>query len=298
MEQPRLIAISGATGIGKTAIAIAIATKLKAEIISFDSRQIYRELCIGVARPSDEELRVIPHHLIAYKSILDAYTAHHFVQDCEAIFSQNISNHKTYILCGGTGLYLRALEYGLDDLPSIRPNTIANIEEEMRLYGIEKLQNRLQAIDAISYNTIDISNPRRLQRILGLWDEHRMIYSQYITQNNTPRYTIQQIVLDMPRPLLYQRIDSRVDMMIANGLLDEVQNLYPHRHLKALHTVGYQEIFDYLENKITKEEAIDKIKQHSRNYAKRQITWNKKYLANALWIDPREATIDSILDKL
>jgi len=285
---PNFIAISGPTGVGKTVMAIALTKEIDAEIISFDSRQIYHELKIGVARPSNEELNQVKHHLIAHRSIQESYSAQDFVNEFYQL-TQNEQDAKNYILVGGTGFYLQAVENGLDDLPDISQNTREKIQVEFNEKGIEYLQNRLKEIDSKSFATIDIQNPRRVQRILELWDEHKLVYSDLI-QNKSSKieYSIKHIVLDIPRTLLYERINFRVDEMIGDGLMDEVKSLIPYRHLNALNTVGYKELFDYFDGKLSLEEAIDKIKQHSRNYAKRQITWNKKFLASALWINHLE----------
>lgn len=290
----KIIAISGPTGVGKTKIAVALAEEINAEIISFDSRQIYKELNIGVARPSQEELHRVKHHLIAHKSIHDSYSAQDFANDANAILSD--SHH--YILVGGTGFYLRALEFGLDELPDISKETRAKITNEYETFGLLHLQNRLKEIDEESYYTIDIENPRRIQRIIELWEEHKLVYSEIIGTLDTKKREIQHIVLDIPREELYHRINIRVDDMVENGLLDEAKALFPNRNLNALNTVGYKELFDYFDSTMPLDTAIDKIKQHTRNYAKRQITWNRKYLKDAHWINPTENGALQMIQKI
>lgn len=301
MHPRQLIAISGPTGIGKTKVAIELAKRINAEIISFDSRQIYQELNIGVARPNILELREVQHHLIAHKSIHDKYSAQDFVNDFQKITNNEQQITNSYILVGGTGFFLYALEHGLDELPDISEETRNRIQFEFDKKGLEYLQNKVKEIDPESYRTMEITNPRRLQRILEIWEETGEVYSELISRKDAKAHfnsSIKNIVLDIPREILYERIERRVDEMIEDGLIEEVKGLYPHRHLNALNTVGYKELFDFFEGKCNLNEAIDKIKQHTRNYAKRQITWNKKYLKDATWINPLETTSENILKSL
>lgn len=297
METPKIISISGPTGIGKTKVAIELAKKLNAEIISFDSRQIYSELRIGVARPSESELAEVKHHLIAHKSIHDKYSAQDFVKEVYEIISNEEIRNKNYILVGGTGFFLFALENGLDELPDISDKTRKKVQRELDEKGLEFIQNRVKEIDPKSFETMEITNPRRLQRILEIWEETGEVYSELITRDSRMNgnkdgiqnlLEIKNIVLDIPREILYDRINQRVDMMIENGLEEEVKENISNRDLNALNTVGYKELFQFFDGEIDLDEAIDKIKQHSRNYAKRQITWNRKYLKNALWFNHLE----------
>jgi tRNA dimethylallyltransferase len=305
MDRPKLVSISGPTGIGKTKLAIELAKKLNAEIISFDSRQIYSELSIGVARPSEEELAKVKHHLIGHKSIHDKYSAQDFVKEVESIKSK-VKSQKPLILVGGTGFFLFALENGLDVFPDISEATRAKVQQEFEINGIEFLQNRVQEIDPKSYEIMEKDNPRRLQRIVEIWEETRDVYSELVSRDSTmhgndgkklSQLEIKNIVLDIPREILYERINLRVDEMIKYGLIEEAKHYFPDRNLNALNTVGYKELFAYFDGEMSLEEAIDKIKQHTRNYAKRQITWNKKYLADALWVNPlSENTFQTIVD--
>jgi tRNA dimethylallyltransferase len=307
MNRPKLVAISGPTGIGKTKLAIELAKKLNAEIISFDSRQIYSELSIGVARPSEEELAEVKHHLIGHKSIHEKYSAQDFVKEVESIKSK-VKSQKPLILVGGTGFFLFALENGLDELPDISEATRVKVQQEFDQYGLESMQARVKEIDPQSYSQMEITNPRRLQRIIEIWEETGDVYSELIARKDAKTQSIEgeslclsgkikNIVLDIPREILYERINQRVDTMIKYGLVEEAKHYYPHRNLNALNTVGYKELFAYFDGEMNLEEAIDKIKQHSRNYAKRQITWNKKYLKDALWVHPlSENTIQTIVD--
>jgi tRNA dimethylallyltransferase len=302
-----LFSISGPTGIGKTKLAIELAKKLGAEIISFDSRQIYSELSIGVARPSEEELAEVKHHLIGHKSIHEKYSAQDFVKEVESIKSK-VKSQKPLILVGGTGFFLYALENGLDELPDISEKTRDKVHQEFQEKGLEFIQKRVREIDPISYSTMEITNPRRLQRIVEIWEETGEIYSELIARKGAETQSsedealclngkIKNIVLEIPRDILYDRINRRVEEMLQYGLVEEAKHYLPNRDLNALNTVGYKELFSYFDGDMTLDEAIDKIKQHSRNYAKRQITWNKKYLANALWVNPKEVdVVQKIID--
>lgn len=301
----RFISISGPTGIGKTKLAIELAKKLNAEVISFDSRQIYSELSIGVARPSEEELAEVKHHLIGHKSIHEKYSAQDFVKEVESIKSK-VKSQKPLILVGGTGFFLFALENGLDELPDISEATRVKVQQEFDQYGLESMQARVKEIDPQSYSQMEITNPRRLQRIIEIWEETGDVYSELVSRDarihgndggKQSQLEIKNIVLDIPREILYERINQRVDEMIKYGLIEEAKHYLPNRELNALNTVGYKELFAYFDGEISMEEAIDKIKQHTRNYAKRQITWNKKYLKDALWVDPfSENIIQTIVD--
>lgn len=305
MNLPKLVAISGPTGIGKTKLAIELAKKLNAEIISFDSRQIYSELNIGVARPSEEELAEVKHHLIGHKSIHDKYSAQDFVKEVHELLDSRIHGNEV-VLAGGTGFFLYALEKGLDELPDISEATRLKVQQEFDRYGLVYMQERVKEIDPVSYSQMEITNPRRLQRIVEIWEETGDIYSDLVSGDSRLRgndgeklsqLEIKNIVLDIPREILYDRVNQRVDRMIKYGLVEEAKNYLPNRELNALNTVGYKELFSYFDGDMTLEEAIDKIKQHSRNYAKRQITWNKKYLAHALWVNSlQEDVVQKILD--
>jgi tRNA dimethylallyltransferase len=305
MNLPKLVAISGPTGIGKTKLAIELAKKLNAEIISFDSRQIYSELNIGVARPSEEELAEVNHHLIGHKSIHDKYSAQDFVKEVHELLDSRIHGNEV-VLAGGTGFFLYALEKGLDELPDISEATRLKVQQEFDRYGLVYMQERVKEIDPVSYSQMEITNPRRLQRIVEIWEETGDIYSDLVSGDSRLRgndgeklsqLEIKNIVLDIPREILYDRVNQRVDRMIKYGLVEEAKHYLPNRELNALNTVGYKELFSYFDRDLTLEEAIDKIKQHSRNYAKRQITWNKKYLAHALWVNSlQEDVVQKILD--
>jgi tRNA dimethylallyltransferase len=282
----KIICVSGPTAVGKTAFAIDLALKHNTEIISFDSRQIYKELNIGVARPSLEELNTVPHHFIANKSIHESFTVNDYEKEALVLIQKLFEEKETIILCGGTGLYLNALRFGLDDMPEISNEIRAKVDAEIASQPIETIQENVKKIDPESYESMDIFNTRRLQRVLEIFYATGKKWSDFKSFEPKKRpFEIENIILNRPREILYQRIDQRVDQMIAIGLEQEVEHLLPYFHLNALNTVGYKEWLPFFENQLSKDEVIDKIKQHSRNYAKRQITWFKKYGAQDTWLE-------------
>ena len=282
----KIISISGPTAVGKTSYAIELALKHNTEIISFDSRQVYQELNIGVARPSLEELNTVPHHFIANKSIHESFTVNDYEKEALALIQKFFEEKDTIVLCGGTGLYLNAIRFGLDDMPEISNEIRTKVDAEIASQPIETIQENVKKIDPESYESMDIFNTRRLQRVLEIFYATGKKWSDFKSFEPKKRpFEIENIVLNRPREMLYQRIDQRVDQMIEMGLEQEVEHLLPYFHLNALNTVGYKEWLPFFENQISKDEVIDKIKQHSRNYAKRQITWFKKYGAQDTWIE-------------
>jgi tRNA dimethylallyltransferase len=282
----KIISISGPTAVGKTSYAIELALKHHTEIISFDSRQIYKELNIGVARPSLEELNTVPHHFIANKSIHESFTVNDYEKEALVLIQKLFEEKDTIVLCGGTGLYLNAIRFGLDDMPEISNEIRAKVDAEIASQPIETIQENVKKIDPESYESMDIFNTRRLQRVLEIFYATGKKWSDFKSFEPKKRpFEIENIILNRPREILYQRIDQRVEQMIEMGLEQEVEQLLPYFHLNALNTVGYKEWLPFFENQISKDEVIDKIKQHSRNYAKRQITWFKKYGAQDTWLE-------------
>jgi tRNA dimethylallyltransferase len=282
----KIISISGPTAVGKTSYAIDLALKHHTEIISFDSRQIYKELNIGVARPSNEELQTVTHHFIANKSIQESFTVNDYEKEVLAMIQILFEEKDTLVLCGGTGLYLNAIRFGLDDMPEISNEIRTKVDAEIASQPIEIIQEKVKKIDPESYESMDIFNTRRLQRVLEIFYATGKKWSDFKSFEPKKRpFQIENIVLNRKREELYSRIDQRVDQMIEMGLEREVKSLLPYFHLNALNTVGYKEWLPFFENEASKEEVIDKIKQHSRNYAKRQITWFKKFCANDAWIE-------------
>lgn len=276
-KQKTLIVVQGPTASGKTALAVTLARSFSTEVISADSRQVYKEMFIGTARPTKEEMQEIPHHLIGHVSIHDDYNAHEFEKEFLKISEELFQRHDVIILCGGTGLYTRIALEGMDELPqkddTIRQAIIQKFESE----GIVSLQQELKEKDPEYFSQAEIENPQRLIRTLEILriTGEKMATIRKGAKKERP-FQIIRLTLDWSREQLYDRINKRVDQMMESGLLNEVRELFPYRHLNALQTVGYTELFQYLEGKMSLEMAVEKIKQHTRNYAKRQITWFRK----------------------
>lgn len=277
MNKKFLIVIAGPTAVGKTAFAVEAAQHFSTEIISADSRQFYKELKIGVARPSEAELALVKHHFIASHSIHDYFTAGMYELSVIELLNTLFKNYDVVVLTGGSGLYIDAVCNGIDDLPDIdmdiRNKVLARYSNE----GIEPLLEELKNIDPAYYQTADLANPKRIFKALEIYYMTGKPYSEFLTNPKKERnFNIIKIVLNKAREELYEQINRRVDMMMAAGLLDEAHNLYTLRNLNALNTVGYKELFEYFDNKISLEQAVDQIKQNTRHYAKRQITWFKR----------------------
>ena len=273
----KLIVIGGPTASGKTALAIHLAQQHNTEIVSADSRQFYKEMSIGTAKPTHKELAQAKHHFIGNLSIHDAYSVGDYERDALFILNKIFEKNDTAIMVGGTGLYIRAVCEGLDTFPDVPLSIKQEFEAIFENEGIEPLQKLLQEVDPHYFNEVDVQNPMRLMRALSVWKASRQPFSSFRSSTKAVRdfEPIYQTI-QLPRPILYDRINRRVDAMITEGLLEEAKALHPFKHLNALQTVGYSELFDYFDNKMSLEEAIDKIKQHTRNYAKRQVTWFKK----------------------
>jgi len=276
-KHKRLIVIVGPTAIGKTAMAIRLAQHYGTEIISADSRQFYKELKIGVAAPSDAELAAVPHHFIGHLSIHDYYNASRFEKDAIQKITSLFEKHDIVVMTGGSGLYIDAVCNGIDELPDPPPELRAELQTLFQQEGIEALQKLLQTHDPEYYRTVDTKNPARLLRALEVCITAGQPYSTLRTQSLEERpFEVILIGLHCERALLNERIHHRVDEMIATGLLDEVEQLFPVRHLNALNTVGYKELFAWKEGKISFEQAVEDIKTNTRRYAKRQMTWFRK----------------------
>jgi tRNA dimethylallyltransferase len=290
-SNPQIIVIGGPTGSGKTALSIDIAQILGTEIINADSRQVYEELNIGVAKPNPEELIAIKHHFVSNISIQQHYTAQHFAIEARKKIVEIIEKFGTVVVTGGTGLYLQALLYGLDDLPEISEELKVQLNNQLLERGLESLVDELLQLDQEAGENIDLKNPMRVMRALALVKTTHLplkkIYPSSGEKQLVLPYRVEMFALDLPRKQLYERINLRVDNMISAGLVQEVESLIPHKNLKALNTVGYTEMFDFFDGNCTQEEAIEKIKQHSRNYAKRQVTWfgNKFEMQ---WLSPEK----------
>ena len=262
---------------GKTAVAISLARKLGTDIVSADSRQCYRDMSIGTAKPSADELQQVKHYFINEFPVTTALTAADYETLALQYLDKIFATHSTAVVCGGTGLYIKALCEGLDDMPATDPAIDKQVQEEYAAHGIGWLQQAVMEEDIDFYHQGEVQNPARMMRALAFVRTTGRSIVHYRTQTKKQRpFNIIKVGLELPREKLYDRINKRVDIMMAAGLLAEVTALLPYKESKNLQTVGYAELFEYLDGKCTLQEATDKIKQHSRNYAKRQMTWFKK----------------------
>ncbi len=278
-KSKKLIVILGPTASGKTALAVRLAQQYNAEVFSADSRQIYRELNIGVARPSEAEMQGITHHFINCVSITEDYHVGRYEQEVLNALQSYFDYHDTAILAGGTGLYLKAVTHGIDPFPDTDPYVLQQLQHDLDTLGLPALAEDLRTSDPLTHASIDHNNARRVVRALSVIRSTGQPFSAFKTGQTKERpFDIHYHFTEVDRPLLYSRIEHRVDEMLDRGLLAEVESLLDRRHLKALDTVGYSELFDYFDGQYTLPQAVDKIKQHSRNYAKRQLTWFKKYV--------------------
>lgn len=272
-----VILVAGPTAVGKTAVAIELAKHLQTEIISADSRQCFKELAIGVARPSSTELHEVKHHFIASHSIEEEVTAASFGQFALKTADELFKKYDTIVMTGGTGLYIKAFCEGLDEIPAVDPATREQIVAGYNEKGLAWLQQQVKEKDPVFYASGEIQNPQRLMRALEVVEATgRSIFSYRKGEKAKRNFSIVKIGLELPKETLHQRIHARVDQMMEQGLLDEVKQLQPKQDLNALQTVGYAELFAYLDGKITLEQAVEKIKINTRQYAKRQMTWFKK----------------------
>jgi tRNA dimethylallyltransferase len=272
-----LIVVAGPTAVGKTRVAIALAERLGTEIVSADARQVYREMRIGTAHPSEQELARVRHHLVGTHSIHESYNAAAYGAEALAIITDLFKRYEYVILCGGSGLYIKAVLEGFDDIPDVDPAVRENLNREYREKGLPWLQEKMRELDPEYYAVMEQQNPQRILRALEVRiGTGRSIASFRKQRQRTPPFPVIKIGVTMDRKDLYRAIDERVDRMVEAGLFEEATALYPYRHLNALRTVGYQEIFDYIEERHDKTEAINLIKQHTRNYAKRQLTWFRR----------------------
>ena len=291
MQSPgkTLFVIVGPTAIGKTAAAIKIAREFQTEIISADSRQFYRETNIGTAKPSAGELQEVRHHFINSHSITETFTVGDFEKESLKLIEKLFKSHNSIVLTGGSGLYVDAVCRGFDNLPKAAPGVRETLNSEYNERGLEFLQKKLKEADPEYYNETDISNPQRIIRALEVYTTTGIPISQYRKGSHKERpFRIVKIGLNTGRETLYNQINFRVDQMISAGLIDEVRSLTAMRELNALKTVGYSELFDYLDGILSLEEAINKIKQNTRNFAKRQLTWFRKD-PKIRWFEPWQA---------
>ncbi|MCA0133087.1 tRNA (adenosine(37)-N6)-dimethylallyltransferase MiaA [Winogradskyella alexanderae] len=277
MSNPTLISIVGPTAIGKTSLSVFLANYFKTEIISSDSRQFYKEMYIGTAVPSSDELNAVKHHFIQHRSINDHYTVGDFEKDALSALKKIFREKKIAVMVGGSGLYINAVTTGLDYFPDVDPKIRESLNQRLKSEGLLNLQNQLKEFDYEAYNTIAIENPHRVIRALEICIGTAKPYSSYLNKKKEKRFfkTI-SIGLNSDRETLYDRINKRVDLMVEKGLIQEAKSLYGFKNLNALNTVGYKELFHFFDGEISLDFAISEIKKHSRRFAKRQLTWFRK----------------------
>lgn len=272
-----LISVVGPTAIGKTALGIKLAKHFNTEIISADSRQFYKEMNIGTAVPSNKELKDAKHHFIQHKSIKETYNVGDFERESILKLNELFSQHSKVIMVGGSGLYVKAVTKGLDYFPAIDAKVRTELNKRLKNEGLETLQEQLKNLDKTTYTSIALDNPQRVIRALEVCIGSGQPYSSYLTNSRKQRnFNTITIGLEADRSVIYDRINQRVDIMVNNGLIEEAEKLYKHKRLNALNTVGYKELFDYFEDKITLDIAISEIKKNTRRFAKRQLTWFRK----------------------
>lgn len=289
-----LIIIAGPTAVGKTATAIQIAKHFNTEIISSDSRQIFKELSIGVARPSDQELAEVKHHFIANKSIHDYFSAGEYEREVLILLERLFLSNDVVVLCGGTGFYINAILNGFDEMPKIDENIRLELNQRLLQFGIEPLQQQLKILDEDTYITIDIHNTQRVIRALEICIGTQQPFSSFKHKKSVQRNFIPiKIGLNISKEQLHHNINKRVEAMFESGFLEEAKSLFAYKQHNALQTVGYKELFDFLEHKTSLIDAVDLIKLHTRQYAKRQLTFFNKH-KDYTWFEPKE--IKKILD--
>ncbi|WP_417356997.1 tRNA (adenosine(37)-N6)-dimethylallyltransferase MiaA [Flavobacterium sp.] len=276
-DKKYLITVIGPTAIGKTAMAIELAKHFNCEILSADSRQFFREMNIGTAVPSEEELAEAPHHFIQNISVFDEYNVGDFERDAINKLDELYTQNDFAVLVGGSGLYIDAVLKGFDDFPDVDPAVRQKIINNYEENGITWLQQELEKKDPVHYANVAKENPQRMMRALEVCISSGKPYSSFLNiKKNSRRFTPIVIGLDAEREVMYNRINRRVDIMVNNGLIDEAKALYPYKKLNALQTVGYRELFSYFDGDFTKEFAIEEIKKNTRRFAKRQMTWFKR----------------------
>lgn len=293
---PTLLVIAGPTASGKTALAVRLAQRLGTEIISADSRQCFRELNIGVARPKAAEMQGIPHHFIASHSIEEEVNAGVYEAYALAAAERIFAKNDIAVVVGGTGLYIKALCEGMDAMPAIPKAIRERLNADFAQQGLEWLQKEVRTQDPAFWEVAEQQNPKRLLRALEMITATGQSITAFRTQHKAGRpFDVLKFAIDMPRTVLYERINRRVDMMMAGGLEQEARSVFAHRDINALQTVGYKELFDFFDGKITLGEAVENIKKNSRHYAKRQVTWFRKDPAFE-WI--HNDAVEGILEKV
>jgi len=287
-ERPTLLVLLGPTGVGKTNLSLRLAEHFGCPIVSSDSRQFYRELKIGTAAPTEDELSRVKHYFIGSHSIHDEYNAGQYEQDAIKLLDELFRKHKVVLLVGGSMMYIDAVCNGMDEIPNVDTETRAFWQKQYADFGLEFIQNELLKLDPTHYGQVDLQNPKRIIHALEICSMTGRPYSELRTgQRKLRDFNILKIGLNRPRPELYERINARVDKMITEGLLLEAEQFYQFRKLNTLNTVGYKELYEYMDGNWTLDFAINMIKQDSRRYAKRQLTWFNRD-KDILWFQPEE----------
>lgn len=283
-----LLVVAGPTAVGKTALCVQLAKTFQTDVVSADSRQLYRELSIGTAKPTPDEMEGVRHHFINSHSITDSVNAGRYERECLTLLSELFQETDIVILSGGTGLYINAVCFGLDDIPSVEPALREHLFARLQEEGLAVLQDELRNVDPVYAQSADLQNPIRVTRALEVCLTTGQPYSSFRRQQTAERpFRSVMIALERPRDELYARIDTRMDAMLTAGLVDEVRSLLPYRHLPALQTVGYQEVFPYLDGVYDYDEMVRLLKRNSRRYAKRQLTWFRNQ-GNYTWVSPND----------
>ena len=284
----KLIVITGPTAVGKTELCLDVAKHFDIPIINADSRQIFRELKIGTARPTEEQMQNVRHYFVGILGLEDYYSASLFEQQVLELLGQQFQTRDFALMAGGSMMYIDAVCDGIDDIPTIDNETRALMKRRFAEEGLEVLVEELRRLDPEYYEIVDRQNPRRVVHALEICTMTGKTYTSFRRREKRQRpFDIIKIGLNRPREELYERINQRVDQMMADGLLDEVRSLYPQRHLNALNTVGYKELFDYIDGRWSLEEAVERIKGNTRRYARKQLTWYKKD-EQIRWFHPDE----------
>lgn len=297
MNQKTLIALVGPTAIGKTSLSIKLAKYFQTDIVSADSRQFFKEMHIGTATPTEDELQTARHHFIKHKSIFESYTVGDFERDAIAKLEGLFKKKDLVIMVGGSGLYVDAVIQGLDDFPEVDGKIREALMRQLQDSGIQSLQEDLERLDPEYHKKVDLENPHRLVRALEVCLSSNRPYSSFLGKEAAERgFRTVYLGMRAPRETVYERINSRVDAMIEKGLVEEARALYAHRGLNALQTVGYKELFSYFDGDSTLEFAVSEIKKNTRRFAKRQLTWYRKN-DSILWVD-YDATFDTIISEL
>ena len=294
--QKKLVVIAGPTAVGKTKLAVKISQYFNSEVISADSRQFFKEMAIGTAKPTIEEMEGVKHHFVDSYSIHDYFSVGDYEREVKKLLAVLFETHNIVVLTGGSGLYLKAVLHGIDEMPAFDENLRNELLQKLETVGLIWFQNQLKTLDVTTYQKIDIQNVQRVFRAVEVSVQTGKPYSTFLRkESQLVDYQIIKIGIERERQELYERINNRVEAMMQTGLVEEVKNLIAFKHLNSLQTVGYKEVFSFLENEITEAEMIDKIKQNSRRYAKRQLTWFKNQ-DDFNWFHPD--SFQDIIDKI